>query len=158
MFSEDTSKTSQGGLLHHDRALKKVTHYENKGSLHCLVQLFKKYNARCPPDKPARAFYLKLLKQPKGNVWYQKAPVGHNTLGKIISHLMQNANIPATSQIIHSLSSTVATRLFNAHVDKQLIMERTGHSSMKGIRVITHMIHVNISMYCSTSCHLQASD
>lgn len=34
----------------------------------------------------------------------------------------------------HSLRSTSTTRLFNAHVDEQLIMMRTGHSSEKGVR------------------------
>ena len=34
----------------------------------------------------------------------------------------------------HSLRATVATRMFDAGIDKQLIMHRTGHSSAVGVR------------------------
>ena len=34
----------------------------------------------------------------------------------------------------HSLRATNATRLFSAGADEQLIMERTGHLSMDGVR------------------------
>ncbi len=35
---------------------------------------------------------------------------------------------------IHSLRATTATRLFHEGVDEQLIMERTGHYSVDGVR------------------------
>ena len=34
----------------------------------------------------------------------------------------------------HSLRATAATRLYKEGVDKQLIMERTGHHSIDGVR------------------------
>ena len=34
----------------------------------------------------------------------------------------------------HSLCVTTATRLFQKHVDEQLIMARTGHRSIEGAR------------------------
>jgi len=34
----------------------------------------------------------------------------------------------------HSLRATCATRLFQQNVDEQLIMSRTGHRSVKGVR------------------------
>ena len=34
----------------------------------------------------------------------------------------------------HSLRATSATRLYHQGVDKQLIMERTGHRSLEGVR------------------------
>ena len=34
----------------------------------------------------------------------------------------------------HSLRATTATRLYQAGVDEQLIMERTGHRSLDGVR------------------------
>ena len=34
----------------------------------------------------------------------------------------------------HSLRATIASRLFHRGADKQLIMERTGHHSLEGIR------------------------
>ena len=34
----------------------------------------------------------------------------------------------------HSLRATAATRLYSAGIDEQLVMERTGHHSLEGIR------------------------
>lgn len=34
----------------------------------------------------------------------------------------------------HSLKATAATRLFQAGIDEQLIMEKTGHRSLEGVR------------------------
>ena len=34
----------------------------------------------------------------------------------------------------HSLHATAATRLYHARMDEQLIMERTGHRSLDGVR------------------------
>jgi hypothetical protein len=134
VYTEDVSKTNQGGLLHRNRAPKSVKHYQNLDCpQRCLVRLFNLYNERCPKDRPAHAFYLKPLKSPKGNVWFQKSPLGHNTLGSMIANMMSSANIKGQFSN-HSLRSTATTRLFNARVDEQLIMARTGHSSINGVR------------------------
>ena len=134
VYTEDISKTNQGGLLHRYREPKKVTHYANTDCpQRCLVRLFKLYVKRCPVDKPSNAFYLKPLKHPKGEIWYQKAPLGHNTLSSMISSIMKSANIPGKFTN-HSLRSSATTRLFHASLDEQLIMLRTGHSSVKGVR------------------------
>ena len=45
---------------------------------------------------------------------------------------MEEANIPG-HYTNHSLRSSATTRLFNAHVDEQLIMARAGHSSTTGV-------------------------
>ena len=34
----------------------------------------------------------------------------------------------------HSLRATTATRLYQAGIDEQLIMEKTGHHSLEGVR------------------------
>ena len=134
VYTEDCSKTNQGGLLHRDRIAKKITHYANEACPErCLVRLFKLYMSKCPPDRPLNAFYLKPLKRPKGDIWYQKVPIGHNILAKMVSRMMKDANIPG-HYTNHSLRSTATSRLFNAKVDEQLIMARTGHSSTKGVR------------------------
>ena len=84
-------------------------------------------------ERPANAFYLKPLKNCQREVWYQKCPVGHNTLANIVSNIMKLVNIPGQFSN-HSLRSTATTRLFHASLDEQLIMSRTGHSSTRGVR------------------------
>ena len=69
VYTEDKSKTNQGGLLHHDKAPKKVTYYENlECPERCLVRLFKLYNQKCPADRLVNAFYLKPLKHPNADL------------------------------------------------------------------------------------------
>lgn len=45
----------------------------------------------------------------KGKVWYSKVPMGHNTLGKIISEMMKEAGFEG-HYTNHSLRVTSATR------------------------------------------------
>jgi hypothetical protein len=93
-YEKDTSKTNQGGLLYRDHATKKVIHYEDTACPECcLIHVLKKYNSNCPSDQPPSAFYLKTLKYPKGEVWYQRAAVGHNHLSRTINRLMSMSGI-----------------------------------------------------------------
>jgi len=59
--------------------------------------------------------------------------MGHNTLSKVVKTLCETAGVGG-NKTNHSLRATCATRLYNNSVDEQLIMERTGHRSTKGVR------------------------
>ena len=85
--------------------------------------------SKCPKDRPDGAFYLKSLNNPKGDdCWFCKVPIGHNVLQQMIPNLFKAAWIQGHFTN-HSLRATSATRLFEAQIDEQLIMQRTGHSS-----------------------------
>ena len=116
IYTENTSKNNQGGLLHRKVKPKVVTCYANKTNPdRCLVNLFKKYIS-VRPAMDSEVFYLTPLKTPKGNIWYSKVPVGHNTLSATVG------------RIYHSLRVTNATRLFQSGMDEQLIMSNTAWS------------------------------
>lgn len=68
-----------------------------------------------------------------GDVWYTNVAVGHNTLANTVKTLCKRGEI-AGHFTNHSLRATAATRLFEAGIDEQLIMQRTGHSSNTGVR------------------------
>ncbi len=51
-----------------------------------------------------------------------------------VSRLCKSAGIGGY-KTNHSLRVTAATRLYQAGVDEQLIMKRTGHRSIEGVRV-----------------------
>ena len=134
VYREDVSKTNQGGLKHRKKVPKEVVQYENKVNPNrCIVRLYKKYNSKCPARRPDRCFYLKPRTKPTDDCWYCNAPVGHNLLGNTVKRLMEAAEIPGHFTN-HSLCASAATRLFEAGVDEQLIMMRTGHSSTSGVR------------------------
>ena len=50
-----------------------------------------------------------------------------------MSRLCKSAGIPGY-KTNHSLRATLTTRLYQSGVDEQLIMERTGHRSLEGVR------------------------
>ena len=101
----------------------------------CFVQLFKLYLSRCPCTAPADVFYLRPLDKPKTEAWYSNQAIGHNKLTTCttVVRLCKAANIEGF-KTNHSLRTTTATRLYHSNHDEQLIMERTGHRSIEGIR------------------------
>ena len=136
IYYENAFKANSGGLKHQKIERKVVTHYENlENPSRCFVRLYQKYISHCPESAIEKntAFYLSPLKRTKGECWYSSIPVGHNTLAKTISQMCQIAGITGF-KTNHSLRVTAATRLFQAGVDEQLIMKRTGHRSVDGVR------------------------
>lgn len=133
IYHENCSKNNAGGLSDRKVQPKRVIHHANETNpQRCLVRLYKKYLEH-HPDTKETAFYLAPLKKPKGNVWYSKAVVGHNTLSKTVSRVCCAGGIQGY-ETNHSLRVTTATRLFQSGVDEQLIMDRTGHRSTEGVR------------------------
>ena len=134
VYREDISKTNQGGLANRKKKPKEVYHYANEDDdTRCFIRLFKLYNSKCPENRPPAALYLTPLSKKKGDVWYSTTPLGHNVLGKVVSEMMKEAGFEG-HYTNHSLRVSLATRLFDAEVDEQLIMSRTGHSSTDGVR------------------------
>ena len=115
-------------------ASKQVVHHKNTDNpARCPVRLFKLYNSLCPKDRPANAFYFQPLKKPKQDCWFYAKPLGHNPLNNIVREMCKTAGISGY-KTNDSLRATSATRLYQAGVDEQLIMERTGHRSLDGVR------------------------
>ena len=134
-YTENFSKNNSGGLAHRKVKPKQVVHHSNSANpSRCLVRLFQVCMSHHPPDCKTTSFYLTPLKKVKGSVWYTHTPVGHNTLNGTISRICRAAGINGF-KTNHSLRVTTATRLFQSGVDEQLIMARTGHRSIEGIRV-----------------------
>ena len=109
----------------------------------------------CPTDRPEDAIYLKPLTIPREDQWYSKVPLGHNILSQIVQKICTKADIIGR-HTNRSLRATTATRLYQHGVDKQLIMEHTGHRSVAGVRsykctsyeqkqAVSNVLHGNIT-------------
>ena len=83
------------------------------------------------------AFYLQPLKNPTSQCWYSVKPIGHDTLDKTVARMCSLGGIGGY-RTNHSLRATAATRLYQAGVDEQLVMEKTGHRSIEGVRSYKH--------------------
>ena len=137
LYVEDTSKNHQGGLKQRKVIPKQVKHFANTDNpSRCFVRLFQMYISKLPKECPQHAFYFKPLQKwsSSGMAWFSKQPIGHNKLHTMISSICTTAGIGGY-KTNHSLRATSATRLYHEGIDEQLIMERTGHRSIEGIRV-----------------------
>ena len=134
VYTEDISKNRPGGLKGRKWKPKVVVHYANEANpSRCFVWLFQAYNRLCPPDRPNHAFYLLPLTNPKGDYWFSKVPIGKHKLSSAVANMCSEAGIQGF-KTNHSLRATAATRLYESEDDEQLIMERTGHRSVEGVR------------------------
>ena len=134
VYTENVSKNNPGGL--HKRKLKPkmVIHHANvKEPNRCFVMFYKAYMAHRPQNLQHDAFYLTPIRNPKTEIWYSSMPVGYRTLMTTVNRLCKSASIDGY-KTNHSLRVTAATRLFQQGVDEQLIMLRTGHRSIDGVR------------------------
>lgn len=135
-YIETTSKTNNGGLKHRKIEPKKVKHIdinsiENPSRSHALFLL--KFLDLRPHNCPTNAFYLTPIKSRTSGNWYKSTPIGHNTLASVVKKMCSACGITG-NKTNHSLRATCATRLYENGVDEQIIMERTGHRSTKGVR------------------------
>ncbi|XP_046544802.1 uncharacterized protein LOC124255007 [Haliotis rubra] len=65
-YTEDVSKTNQGGMTQRKLKPKVVPAYENDDSTRCYVRLYQKYKSLCLPSKKD-AFYFTPVKRPKND-------------------------------------------------------------------------------------------
>lgn len=141
-YTEDTSKTRQGGINHRKITPKVVNAYENTSHPErCIVRLYAKYMSHCPKIR-TNALCLRPLTTPVGSVWYGKQPVGINKLAAVVKRLCSAAGLQG-HRTNHSLRASAATRLYNENFDEQVIAETTGHRSN------------SVRQYKRTSEHLQ---
>lgn len=133
-YSEDVSKNHPGGLKGRKVTPKVVLHHSNVDNpQRCFVRLFKRYRELCPKTSPAHAFYLRPANTPTPTCWYSSIPLGHTLLSNTVARLCKMAGIEGY-KTNHSLRATSTSRLYQSGVDEQLVMERSGHRSLEGVR------------------------
>ena len=90
--------------------------------------------ARCPRRQDY--FYLQPLDYTPTDPsapWLYASSVGEHKLGGIVKDMFTEIGISGKSN--HSLRATGASVLFQANVPEKIIQERTGHRSVKALRL-----------------------
>ena len=120
-YVEDISKNRQGGIKGRNIKPKEVIHHAN--TQRCFVRLFKLYQQLVPENKPAHAFYLQPLKKH-----------GFQTNHWDTRHLAQLLFVSVNLLEFPDLTFFESHSSDKSGVDEQLVMERTGHRSLDGVR------------------------
>ena len=103
----------------------------------CHVKQLDAYFSKIPDQaRQLDIFYLR----PLGNIpddptrpWFAATPVGENKLGAMVKDKFTEVGI--VNKTNHSLRATGATNLYTANVPEKLIQQRTGHHSVKALRI-----------------------
>ena len=86
--------------------------------------------------KESDYFYLRPLEYTPSDPsapWFYDSPVGEHKLGGMVKDMFTEIGISGKSN--HSLRVTGASVLFQANVPEKIIQERTGHRSIKALRL-----------------------
>ena len=132
---ERGSKTRQGqDNAHSVRAFHPTA--QATGNERCPVKLYKEFAERRPVEmnRPDSPFYLavKHQRKPDDNVWYMRAPLGHNEIGKFLSTAAKNAGLQGRVTN-HSVRKTCISRLLDADVRDNYVAQLSGHRSLKSL-------------------------
>ncbi|XP_071125661.1 uncharacterized protein KIAA1958-like [Mytilus edulis] len=130
-FRGKDNKTYNGGLRHRYIAPKSVRQYLEKD-----CQTLKSYqmymNAIYEIDKSVSSPFYRRPVLSEGSVKFDHI-LGANRLGSLMKTICQKGELKGNFSN-HSGKRTLATRLYQAGVSEQMIMDRTGHRSKKAVR------------------------
>ena len=137
VYTENGSKNRSGGVAQMRVENKVVPSYAvHEIGERCHVYLLDMYLKKVPKDAlDKNNFYLRpqRIASDTDGVWYMPVPVGRNTLQKMLPAMCEEAGIARRTN--HSLRATGATQLFNANIPEKVIQCRTGHRSLKALRM-----------------------
>ena len=133
-FKENPTKTRQGELnTKHRSVLPKMF---ATGGQRCPVELLKQYLSRRPQElRDKGPFYLAIIENPKTNVWYKKQRLGVNSIDNMMKSVVKNTALETSKKKLtnHTARKTVVKKLRAASVERQSIIQVTGHASEKSL-------------------------
>ena len=83
------------------------------GTNRCPVAIFKLYLSKRPFEfKENGPFYLGIITNPAGEIWFKKSPMGINTINEIMKRMIKNSPIETNKKLTnHSARRTVIKKL-----------------------------------------------
>ena len=103
-------------------------------STKCLVYLLKQYLSRGPQELRGKGpFHLAIIENHKTNVWYKKQRLGVNSIDNMMKGIIKNTPLETSKKKLtnHTARKTVVKKLRAASVERQSIIQVTGHAIEK---------------------------
>ena len=99
---------------------------------------------------PEAPFFLAINHQRKTDnpVWYRRAPLGKNEIGKFLSKAATNAGIEGNITN-HSVRKTCISRLMDADIPTNYVAQLSGHKNLKSLDSCKRLL-VFINVKCPT--------
>ena len=164
-YTENGSKNRSGGLYECRVENKSVVIMASAAvGNHCHVHLLDKYLSKLPPKaRQLDCFYMQplgvnVVSDPVKN-WFSAQPCGENKLSSMVKNMFEMVGIEGKTN--HSLRATGATEMFRAGVPEKIIQERTGHRSLKALRIYERTTagqHLSVANVLSSSFDVTFSD
>ena len=102
----------------------------------CPVYYYKKFKSHRPEEmnNADSPFYLTINhRRRRGNsIWYMKAPLGKNEIGKLMKTAAQAAGLQGNITN-HSVRKTCISRLMDAEVPVNYVAQLSGHRNLKSL-------------------------
>ena len=133
-FKENPTKTRQGGLNSKRRQV--LPKMFAAGGPRCPVGLFKDFLSRRPPElRESGPFYLAIIERPKTEVWYKKQRLGIHSIDQMMKNIVKSTPIALSGKKLtnHSARKTLVKKLRTANVERQSIIQVTGHASEQSL-------------------------
>ena len=135
-FKENPTKTRQGDGLNSKRrqVLPKMF---AAGGPRCPVGLFKDFLSRHPPElRESGPFYLAVIERPRAEVWYKKQRLGIHSIDQMMKNIVKSTPVALSGKksTNHSAIKTLVKKLRTANVERQYIIQATGHASEQSLQ------------------------
>ena len=105
----------------------------------CPVYYYKKFKSHCPEEmnNADSPFYLTInhRRRPGNSIWYMKAPLGKNEIGKLMKTAAQAAGLQGNITN-HSVQKTCISCLMDAEVPVNYVAQLSGHRNLKKLRFL----------------------
>ena len=131
--AERGSKTRYGDSQHQRAFYPTAQATENE---RYPVQLYRAFAEHRLPEmkQPDSPFFLVInhRPQPRSKIWYSKAALGRNEIGKFLSKAAKAAKLPVNITN-HSVRKTCISRLMDADIPESFVSQLSGHKNRKSL-------------------------
>ena len=138
-LNERGTKTRNGKENGHRRSFSPKAYATN--TERCPVQLYKLFRSHRPEEmnKPDSPFFLAVRhgdRRVNPQIWYMKAPLGKNEIGKFLKTAADEANLQRKGAKVtnHSVRKTGIGRLLDANTPETFVAQLSGHKSLQSLQ------------------------